>query len=429
MHPPPYFFFSYARADAQDNEPLLARFLTDLETEIRTRTPLREASRGFRDITRIDLGEPWPDALGQALQFSRVFLALYSPSYFTSEYCGKEWTAFAERCRLHAQGSGVARPHLILPIVWSPVQLADYPLSPEVCDVHHDRVEFGDVYRQRGLRRLILLHPDQYRQFVMEFGEYLVGLVKRHELPPSAALPDLKALPSAFHRPPEEGEPPPPPPRRVKRDLGPSHVKFVILAGCADELERVRRRSEAYAADGRGWQPYLPESHETVAFLAQQAAVRERLSSDFIYPGEGFLDQLIEARDCRNLLVVLADPWSLELEPYRSCARDYDNLDFPTGTVLILWNSQDPETQEREQALRERIDETFPYKATAPQIGPGKRWAFLGAVLSSKDLAQNLGRVLHKIKEALIKQAPARKVIGTREIAMPVLAGPGGRTP
>jgi FxsC-like protein len=433
MNPPPYFFFSYARADAEDNEPLLARFLADLEAEIRTRTGLREASRGFRDVTRIDLGAPWPDALGQALRLSRAFLALYSPSYFTSVYCGKEWTAFAERCRLHALASGAARAHLILPIVWTPIKLEDYPLSPEVGEVHHDRPELGEVYRKEGLRYLIRRHPaDLYTQFVMELGKHLVDLVARHDLSPAPTLPDIKALPSAFHQAPAGPAKPPgaPAPRPAPRDLGLNHVKFVILAGSADELEKVRRRTDCYAAHSRGWLPYLPESDRMVAVLLQRVAADEGFSSEFIDPGPGFLDHLLQARTRRNLLVVVVDPWSLALEPYRSCAREYDDHDFWNGTVLIPFNSQDPETQEHEQALRERIDDAFPNKATAYQIAQGKTWAFRGTVSSSKGLAQKLREVLRKIKETLIKRAPApRKVVGPQEIALPVLTGPGGPTP
>jgi FxsC-like protein len=429
MNPPPYYFLSYARTDGEDNEPLLKRFLADLESEIRGRTGLRDAGKGFRDVTRIDLGSPWPEALGRALQHSRVFLALYSPSFFTSEYCGKEWTAFAQRCRQHAEAGG-RRPHLILPVLWMPVRLSDYPLAPEVAEVHHDREQFGEVYRKEGLRYLLRRHPnDLYVQFVTEFGKYLVDLVAAHDLRPAPAPPDVKVLPSAFHHAATPVKTSPTPAARpASRDLGLSHVRFVLLVGGADELAKVRQRTEAYSEHGRDWRPYLPESDRRVAVMVQQAAVAEGFSSEFIEAGPSFLDQLVQARN-RNLLVVLVDPWSLALEPYRSCARDYDDRDFPAGTVLVLWNNHDPETQEHEQTLLERISDAFPNKSTAYQITSGKTLAFRGPSLSSKVLAQKLREVLRKIKETLIKQAPAPRTIpGARAMALPGLVGPGGRT-
>lgn len=428
MNPPPYYFFSYARTDGVDNEPLLARFLADIEAEVRALTGIRDNSRGFRDVTRIDLGQPWPDALGQALQHSRVFLALYSPAYFTSPNCGQEWTAFAQRCREHAQATNSTAPPLIVPVLWMPVTLTNYPLSSEIGTVQYHRAAFGDVYRDKGLRFLLRFHlNDLYPHFVAEFGKCLVELVEQHNLRPCSVLPDIRTLASAFHCTPTPTKLPaltPP------RESGLRHVKFVILAGAADELHGIRKHTDAYAGSNLGWLPYLPDCQRELAVLVQEVAASEGFSSAFIDPGVGFLEQLQLTQARRNLLVVLVDPWSLRLQLYRHCAGQYDERDFWNGTVLIPWNGQDAETCEHEQSLLELIDEAFPNKATGHKIAGGKSWAFRGTVSTAKLLAQKLREVLRRIKTTLIKTAPApRKVAGARDVALPILSGPGGKTP
>ena len=95
MAEPYVFFWSYARADAQDG-PELDRFYTDLRGEVRGRLGHRH-ERKVRLPRRsgIELGVPsGRPRSAAALATARAFVALYSPTYFRREACGKEWTIF-----------------------------------------------------------------------------------------------------------------------------------------------------------------------------------------------------------------------------------------------------------------------------------------------------------------------------------------------
>ena len=107
------FFLSYIRAN---NDPYLKKFFEELSQAIRDRRGLPQTAEvGFFDQRSIELGEQWDATIVEALQTSGVVVAVASPGYFKSEYCGKEWELF--RRRLAAASAGKPLPPLIKPIV------------------------------------------------------------------------------------------------------------------------------------------------------------------------------------------------------------------------------------------------------------------------------------------------------------------------
>jgi TIR domain-containing protein len=94
------FFTSYARDNAKHppDAELLRRFITDLSAEVSQRmagTPSSEV--GFFDQSDIETGAMWSSELAEALGTSRLGLALYSPSYFNRQWCGKEFKVLLDR--------------------------------------------------------------------------------------------------------------------------------------------------------------------------------------------------------------------------------------------------------------------------------------------------------------------------------------------
>jgi hypothetical protein len=92
----PYFFFSYACANAQgEADAYVSKFFDDLVFEIEQKAqPPVQGQIGFRDR---DNGDILPRKLIDGLRTCKIFVPLYSPLYFTREACGKEWHAFTER--------------------------------------------------------------------------------------------------------------------------------------------------------------------------------------------------------------------------------------------------------------------------------------------------------------------------------------------
>jgi hypothetical protein len=83
----PLFFFSYARAD---DDGYVQRFYADLVNEVGRQSGRRDDDVGFRDLSTIPVGSPWRQRLIEALSRTRTFVALCSPTYYGSEFCGKE---------------------------------------------------------------------------------------------------------------------------------------------------------------------------------------------------------------------------------------------------------------------------------------------------------------------------------------------------
>ncbi len=94
-----YFFFSYARDNSAGG--FLDTFYEDLKIEINQTTGIPVEEIGFRDSRSIPLGANWNVEIAEALRTCRTFVAVFSPAYFRSSCCGKEFEAF--RLRLDPQ--------------------------------------------------------------------------------------------------------------------------------------------------------------------------------------------------------------------------------------------------------------------------------------------------------------------------------------
>lgn len=71
----------------------------------------REA-KVFFDIESIEVGNPWPDKLREALKVSRCLVGMWTPDYFKSRWCVSEWRSFLER----EKQAGIPGVRLIAPI-------------------------------------------------------------------------------------------------------------------------------------------------------------------------------------------------------------------------------------------------------------------------------------------------------------------------
>ncbi len=80
-------FFSYS----QSNEnPYLVQFRNELSEMVSTRCGLNREDVLFVDTEALRTGAHWETNIRDALQSTRVLVALWSPHYFSSEWCGRE---------------------------------------------------------------------------------------------------------------------------------------------------------------------------------------------------------------------------------------------------------------------------------------------------------------------------------------------------
>ena len=188
----PYVFISYARDDARieenSNRNYLKRFFNDLTSRIVFKSQFGvDKEVVFCDYGSINTGEDWKSKLEDALKKCKVLVCIYSPSYFTSIYCGKEFKVFIDRqndVSLH-EGEYLGSTK-ILPILWSSkndLQLWDLP------PLHLRRIQYStqshtQEYEKRGLKYFIRRYiRGKYDDILEEIANQILNLAIKNPLP------------------------------------------------------------------------------------------------------------------------------------------------------------------------------------------------------------------------------------------------------
>ncbi|MEU8266777.1 TIR-like protein FxsC [Sphaerisporangium sp. NPDC049002] len=135
----PYFFLSYrhiGHIGMETPDRYVVEFYHDLCSHIMQLTDHPDGvAVGFMD-REIRGGNRWNDDIMRALATCRVFVPLYQPKYFKSDFCGKEWDAFSRREELHRSRS-YSPFTAILPVLWAPVDLQRIPKVASELQVRH----------------------------------------------------------------------------------------------------------------------------------------------------------------------------------------------------------------------------------------------------------------------------------------------------
>ncbi|MET8704473.1 TIR-like protein FxsC [Kitasatospora sp. NPDC058032] len=444
----PYFFFSYARRDHQVGGAFVDQFFTDLRDELARIEP--EAGPGelaYRDTEQLRVGDDWERQLSRMVGASRTMVALYSPAYFASDYCGKEWTAFDHRTRRHQEQTGESVPALI-PVLWEP---PPEELPAEVRRIQYVQDDFGAEYAAGGLRHLLRTDPHgaAYRLVVRVIAERVREaaawrVTEHRDL-------DLGRVEGCFPLP------------EVGMTAGrSSQVRLFVAARWAGDRtaapaaaggDRVPpQRSEVapaagtdgaggfderyhggwYGAHPRDWAPYHPPRLPSLAVQAQQVITRAGHSTSLETVGPDLADALDRARENNEVSVLLVDPWAAGREPYRQALRDFDRQNHPVTAVLLPDSSEDPPPGPARTRLWEGVREVFS-RTWLHRSGPEplfrihvRRERFERELLSTVTVAQN--RLLDQIDDDPVT-ARAQFGLGPDPRPMPGLTIPAWPPP
>jgi hypothetical protein len=245
------FFISYARADtkfATENE-LVKKFVDDLTASVHAKMFPPVTDVCFYDRTDIGVGTQWPDVLEDALCTSRVAVALYSPHYFASTWCGKEFQVFLDRAaQPGTDPKSKRRPIPIIPVLWT-----NTPLPLKARDIQHDDTKYPPEYREVDMRTLTkaIVYKGAYELAVEAIARSVVDAVTAADRPEYASL-DLTTALSAWDDPPQTE----------------SHKSGSISKTCF-----------VFVADqGWNWQPYS-DSGQSIGALAQELRLPKRISA------------------------------------------------------------------------------------------------------------------------------------------------------
>ena len=186
-----WFFLSYARDDNKDG--YVKKFYEDLRRAVAGKTgTINENEAGFFDGEAIEPGTKWSQELGDALQQSRCFISVFSPTYFQKKFCGKEWSVFDERQAAYAAtlAAGAPTPNLMIPILWEKKKYVEPVIPSALSAIQFNHDDFGDKYTEYGLRQMMKLNKfrDAYESFIDVFSDKLIDTARTQRVRVSQSL-------------------------------------------------------------------------------------------------------------------------------------------------------------------------------------------------------------------------------------------------
>jgi len=335
----PYFFLSYARTPRHDRHSSadpdywVHKFYDDLSAEVLQH--IRSSNAGFMD-REIRLGMQWSGELTTALATCRVFVPLYSPRYFDSENCGKEWYAFSKR----VLDQRARQPNIqtaIVPALWVPV--AEDSLPDVAKAIQFDHHSLGDKYGQVGFSGIIKVNrfSDDYILAVQNLARRIVEVADKTRIDPGWHT-DFDTSESAFgnsavHATPEK--------------------RLQLTVVTIDNSNLPDGRSEQYyGKTPLQWRPYFPAAPMPIVDYARELArylgCRPRVIS--------LVDHLRDvARGVNAPGLFLIDVWAATSQGSCDDLRRLDELDQEWTSVLHPWNREDDQTLTA-NGLRESLE-------------------------------------------------------------------------
>jgi FxsC-like protein len=413
----PYFFFSYAHNDVDH---FFNKFYDDLCKEVAAVTTRDIGEVGFRDHSGIGLGRLWPQELIRALRTCECFVPVLSPRLLARPYCGKEWHLFQDRLRT-GQPPDPGHPSRLLPVLWRPLA-GDLP--EVIRNFQRTHASLGDVYAEKGLLTLVKLKKfrDEYNEFLSSFAAMMMDAVAAAELPPAAGRVDvdMESTPDAFNSAPARIS------SQVPVESAADHVLLVIAAGAESDLkEKGRHEVSAYGSSWRQWRPFAGSCAETAVVAAQMAVGRLSLSSEPAQFDDAMVARLEEIWQLEKSakgrpFVILLDPWSIDVPPYKSSMQWFDGYRFRSGAVLQVWPG-DIETKERTSDLRARIQEVI-----RGLCETGSSTSLFKVHADKAEFGEELVKIVTKIQARLLGTWREPRVVEGATTGLPQLQGPGG---
>ena len=338
----PYFFLSYAHMpkpvgnDATDPNLWIEQLYKDLSRRVREMATEPPSQIGFMD-TGIRHGTEWARTLSEQLAGCKTFVPLYSPHFFLSDDCGKEWHAFCARTlNGHAKGTGHIRQ--IIPAQWIPVPIEDQPRVAQ--RIQFRPAELGSEYAEHGFYPLTSIGPfrSAYDLAVYKLARKIVTVAQGDPAPPGPAL-EYVSLPSAF----AEGDG-----QAVRRNR-PFHI--VIAAPHLAELPPGRDQGTTTGRTPTAGIPTCRTSwSRSPRYAAEGGPPSRSPPSAGSYSLLDYEEELLRAPTelAAAPAVLLIDPWVVTQPDCRRLLERYDAMSKPWIQFVIAWNTKDVELAQAE---------------------------------------------------------------------------------
>ncbi|MFF3034863.1 FxsC protein [Streptomyces rubiginosohelvolus] len=378
----PYFFLSYAHTPGYgagtDPDMWVERLFQDLCGHVMAMTDLPAgAPAGFMD-REIRSGEGWSERLGDVLATCRVFVPLFSPRYFASEMCGKEWYAFEQRA-IHHRARSNQPAEAIVPALWVPVPPSQLPGSAERLQFNHR--DFGERYVSDGLYGLIKLRlfAEEYERAVYELAKRIVSVADSVRIDTGRPV-DYRLAPSAFGSP--------------SSGVGaPRPMQITIAAPTRHDLPE-GRNSDHYGDHPQDWNPYYPASARPLAYVAEELVRSLNYQAVITSFDEDRHDGKAPPSTPEILLV---DRWALRDEDHCRRLAAFDAENRPWVTMVVPWSRDDHQSRAAETELTEKLEAVMPVK-----MGQGR--ALCRAAAKGVPTMEAFGQLLPQVVEVAAQQ-------------------------
>ncbi len=375
------FYLSHSHID--DIE-LIERFFSDFSSEVRARLGVGPSHEvGFFDNSTILPGEQISPLMANALENSRVFVALYSPAYFRSAHCGKEFQYFWQRWKA---SDSQRQDTSIFPVVWLPTnETLPGPAK-----------QFVRFEPEGGLRRLMRLRSksDEYAQLLEDMADRLIGFTRETVPPPPQAIGSWSTLRNAFDEPdlfPNVVSPS----DEAPSVAGPRTINLIYVVARREEIASIRRNVDGYAEDVNQWQPFFPVSLATIGTLSATVIATQDLLINTL-PFNDQITALVRQAELNNSpVIMIVDAWTTQLTRYREILQSFDGYVFINCAVLPVMD-EDDETKVMRPELTASLEATFPYHLSAARGALGK------LVRSEADLVSTLSHALKELRSRII---------------------------
>jgi FxsC-like protein len=340
----PYFFLSYARR--RGPQVLVKRFYDDLCAELRR---LRERitepiGPPFLDVLSIQVGQDWNAALGDAVGRCRTMVALYSPDYFRSDFCGREWKAFEDRQRGHREVARVDAKALI-PVLWEPV----HSVPSGAAHIQYENIEFGENYARVGLRRILAADPGgEYRRIVELLARQIVVAAEHFRIPAVDGV-DLMARDAAG-----------PFPSAGDRAEPGSRALLLLAARTADIAHALPSDPGCHGNSPADWNPFHEECPDPLLTRAgllleeRGFTVRTEMISDAL------CDSLEAARLQGQVAILLVEAGAAVEEPFAAALRAYDRGNHPGSAAVVPCGADEADLGPQGKSYWETVRGAFP---------------------------------------------------------------------
>lgn len=408
-----YFFFSYKRsADTR----YLEGFFNDLSKEVAGQLELKDHTKvGFFDERDIELGVNWEPAIARALQESAVLVCAYTPQYFKSEYCGKEWQVFQmrrERYKELAKLAGDQKadlPPVIKPILWQNFAADPGAAVSAIQYVHGDLQKILDNNELRSVTKRNKAHEDIYGRYIEKLASQIID-ASHYKLPSLDNLPDLSKVPSAFARQQQSAV------AQVQPQLpgaaAPTkHVRFIFVVGDPSKFAG-QRQIDAYGERASHWKPFYPQKTDRIGRLLQHFVSSEEMDfdSDIVEFDQDLVTVVERAYNDRKIVVLLVDGWTVSWD--NDCRDilwrfDHEHKPFYNCTVLVPWNESDLEIQDQRHQIIQNVRDTFDSRANLWK----NEMFYRDSITSLDDLLNALRDALNSIRGELHRRVTVGKPV------------------